>query len=326
MNHILKSQVQQAVSIINNGGIIAFPTETVYGLGANVFDKKAIQKIFDTKNRPADNPLIVHISSLEMLNKLTAYISPENQRLINAFWPGPLGIVFPKSEFVPDIVTAGLDTVVIRFPDHPIAQYFISECNIPIAAPSVNPSGKPSSTHHNHIVDYFGNNVFVIEGDFSTIGLESTVITTIDKPTILRQGAISQADIQNILKVPIYIAKKNTSTIQSPGMKYKHYAPNSPIKLIPFEKNIISIIQDYIKDGYRIGALVSSEIYTQLPPNIIGFNLGSQNDYADISAHLYDGLHFFDSQNIDIIIAESFQPIGIGVAIMDRLSRAASTH
>jgi L-threonylcarbamoyladenylate synthase len=149
MNHILKSQVQQAVSIIKNGGIVAFPTETVYGLGANVFDKKAIQKIFDTKNRPADNPLIVHISSLEMLNQLTAYISPENQKLIDAFWPGPLGIVFPKSEFVPDIVTAGLDTVVIRFPSHPIAQYFISECNIPIAAPSVNPSGKPSSTHHN---------------------------------------------------------------------------------------------------------------------------------------------------------------------------------
>jgi len=113
MNHILKSQVQQAVSIINNGGIIAFPTETVYGLGANVFDKKAIQKIFDTKNRPADNPLIVHISSLEMLNQLTAYISLENQKLIDAFWPGPLGIVFPKSEFVPDIVTAGLDTRAI---------------------------------------------------------------------------------------------------------------------------------------------------------------------------------------------------------------------
>jgi L-threonylcarbamoyladenylate synthase len=152
------------------------------------------------------------------------------------------------------------------------------------------------------------------------------VITTIDKPTILRQGAISQSDIQHILKMPIYIAEKNTSTVQSPGMKYKHYAPNAPIELIPLEKNIMFIIQNYIKDGYRIGALVSSEIYTQLPSNIIGFDLGSQNDYSDISAHLYDGLHFFDSQDIDIIIAESFQPIGIGIAIMDRLSRAASTH
>lgn len=326
MNHILKSQLQQAVSIIKNGGIVAFPTETVYGLGANVFDEKAIQKIFYTKNRPADNPLIVHISSLEMLNQLTPYISPENQKLIDAFWPGPLGIVFPKSEFVPDIVTAGLDTVVIRFPSHPIAQYFISECNTPIAAPSVNPSGKPSSTHHNHIIEYFGNSIFVIKGDSSDIGLESTVITTIDKPTVLRQGAISQSDIQNILKVPIYIAQKGTSRVKSPGMKYKHYAPNAPIQLIPLKENIIPIIQDYIKKGYRIGALVSSENYTQLPPNIIGFNLGSQNNYTDISAHLYDGLHFFDSQDIDIIIAESFQPIGIGIAIMDRLSRAADIY
>jgi L-threonylcarbamoyladenylate synthase len=324
MNNILKSQVQQGVSIIEHGGIVAFPTETVYGLGANVFDEQAIQQIFDTKNRPADNPLIVHISSLEMLNQLVAYISPENQKLMNTFWPGPLGIVFPKSKLVPDIVTAGLDTVVIRFPSHPIAQYFISTCNIPIAAPSVNPSGKPSSTHHNHITDYFGQNVFVIEGNFSDIGLESTVITTIDKPTILRQGAISQSDIEHILQIPVYIAKQHTSKIQSPGMKYKHYAPNAPIQLIPLEEHILSIIQDYMKKGYRIGALVSSEIYIQLPPSICRFDLGSKNDYKAISAHLYDGLHFFDSQDIDIIIAESFHPIGIGIAIMDRLSRAAS--
>jgi len=324
MNNILKSQVQQGVSIIEHGGIVAFPTETVYGLGANVFDEQAIQQIFDTKNRPADNPLIVHISSLEMLNQLVAYISPENQKLMNTFWPGPLGIVFPKSKLVPDIVTAGLDTVVIRFPSHPIAQYFISTCNIPIAAPSVNPSGKPSSTHHNHITDYFGQNVFVIEGNFSDIGLESTVITTIDKPTILRQGAISQSDIEHILQIPVYIAKQHTSKIQSPGMKYKHYAPNAPIQLIPLEEHILSIIQDYMKKGYRIGALVSSEIYIQLPQNICKFDLGSQNDYEAISAHVYDGLHFFDSQDIDIIIAESFHPIGIGIAIMDRLSRAAS--
>lgn len=318
------SQIIEASHILQSGGVVAFPTETVYGLGANVFNTHALEQIFYIKKRPADNPLIVHIASLDMLPQLVQDISPYNQKLIDHFWPGPLGIVFPKSKLIPDIVTAHLDTVVIRFPSNPIAQELINTCGFPIAAPSVNPSGKPSSTHHSHVKDYFGDQVFVIEGDASNIGIESTVITTLDKPRILRQGAITQAEIEHVLGISLDNATKTPHLPQSPGMKYPHYAPNAPIHLVLIQDNILDTITTYTKQGYIVGALVSSEIYKHLPDSVIGFDLGSQNDYSTLSARLYDGLHFFDSTAVNLIIAESFQQIGMGVALMDRLSRAAS--
>lgn len=318
------SQIIEASHILQSGGVVAFPTETVYGLGANVFNTHALEHIFYIKKRPADNPLIVHIASLDMLPQLVKEISPYNQKLIDHFWPGPLGIVFPKSKLIPDIVTAHLDTVVIRFPSNPIAQELINTCGFPIAAPSVNPSGKPSSTHHSHVKDYFGDQVFVIEGDASTIGIESTVITTLDKPRILRQGAITQDEIEQVLEISLDHTATTHHLPQSPGMKYPHYAPNAPIHLASIQDNILDTIATYTKQGYIVGALVSSEIYHHLPNSVIGFDLGSQGDYPTLSARLYDGLHFFDSSAVNLIIAESFHPIGMGIALMDRLSRAAS--
>lgn len=320
----LDSQILKASKIIQNGGLVAFPTETVYGLGADVFNSEAIAQIFKIKNRPADNPLIVHISSLDMLDKLVVNISTINQKLIDNFWPGSLSIVFPRSQLVPNIVTAGLDTVVIRFPINPIAQKLIQMCGVPLAAPSVNPSGKPSSTKPKHITDYFQNKIFVVEGEQSEIGLESTVINALNNtPVILRQGSISQQQIEKILNTKISLAKKNTE-IQSPGMKYKHYAPEAKIELVPLKNSVLSRIKFYISKKYKVGALVSSELYEILPKEILGFNLGSRENYNKISANLYDGLHYFDSQDVDIIIAESFQKQGLGIAIMDRLIRAAS--
>jgi L-threonylcarbamoyladenylate synthase len=319
----LDAQIKQGAKIIQNGGIVAFPTETVYGLGANVFDEQAIAKIFETKNRPADNPLIVHISSLEILPQLVNNISIDNQKLIDKFWPGPLSLVFPKSELISDIVTAGLDTVVIRFPSNPIAKQFISECGVPLAAPSVNPSGKPSSTQIQHIRDYFGNKVFIIDSEPSEIGLESTVINTIPKPPIiLRQGYITQEQIKQVLGTKIELSQKTTK-IQSPGMKYRHYAPEAKLELVPLTEDIVSKIELYLAKGYKVGALVSSEIYQILPSQVIGFDLGSRDNYKTISSNLYTGLHYFDSQKVDIILAESFNPKGLGIAIMDRLNRAA---
>ena len=319
----LDAQIKQGATIIQNSGIVAFPTETVYGLGANVFDEQAIAKIFKLKNRPADNPLIVHISSLEILPQLVNNISIDNQKLIEQFWPGPLSLVFPKSELIPDIVTAGLDTVVIRFPSNSIARQFISECGVPLAAPSVNPSGKPSSTQTQQIRDYFGNKVFIIDDEPSEIGLESTVINTIPKtPIILRQGYITQEQIKQVLGTKVEVSQKTTK-IQSPGMKYRHYAPEAKLELIPLNGDIISKIEFYLTQGYKVGALVSSKIYQILPSQVIGFDLGSRNNYKTISSNLYAGLHYFDSQKVDIILSESFHPTGLGVAIMDRLNRAA---
>ncbi len=319
----LEDQILEASKIIQKGGLVAFPTETVYGLGANAFDPEAIAKIFKLKNRPADNPLIVHISSLEMLPKLVNNISETNQKLIDNFWPGPLAIVFPKSQLVPDIVTAGLNTVVIRFPNNPIAQQLIAKCGAPLAAPSVNPSGKPSSTNPQHIRDYFENQIFVVEGEPSEIGLESTVINALEPtPIILRQGAITQEQIKEVLGKEVEVAQKQTK-VQSPGMKYRHYAPEAKLELIPLGENILDKIELYIKQNLKVGALVSSEIYNTLPNAVIAFDLGSKENYKDISANLYAGLHYFDSQKVDIILSESFQHQGLGLAIMDRLQRAA---
>jgi L-threonylcarbamoyladenylate synthase len=319
----LELQIQKGVQIIQNGDLVAFPTETVYGLGANAFNSEAIAKIFKFKNRPADNPLIVHISSLDMLPQLVAKISKTNQKLIDNFWPGPLSLVFPKSKLIPDIVTAGLDTVVIRFPSNQIAQKFITECKVPLAAPSVNPSGKPSSTTATQIRDYFENKVFVIEGDKSEIGLESTVINALEPtPVILRQGYITQEQIEKVLGKSVNIAHKKTK-IQSPGMKYRHYAPEAKLELIPLKEDILAKIEFYLAQNYKVGALVSSQVYNLLPNNVISFNLGDKNNLQIISANLYTGLHYFDSQKVDIILAESFPLQGIGLAIMDRLNRAA---
>jgi L-threonylcarbamoyladenylate synthase len=258
-----------------------------------------------------------------MLPQLVNNISEINQKLIDNFWPGPLAIVFPKSELIPDIVTAGLETVVIRFPSNPIAQQFIAKCGIPLAAPSVNPSGKPSSTSPQHIRDYFYNKVFVLEGEPSEIGLESTVINAlVSPPIILRQGAITQEQIGQVLGTQINIAKKETK-VQSPGMKYRHYAPEAKLELIPLGDNILAKIEFYLSQGKKVGALVSSEVYNTINSEVIAFDLGSIENYKDISANLYAGLHYFDSQKVDIILAESFQPQGLGLAIMDRLQRAA---
>jgi len=319
----LEAQILEASQIIQSGDLVAFPTETVYGLGANVFDTEAIAKIFELKNRPADNPLIVHISSLVMLPKLVNNISEANQKLIDNFWPAPLAIVFPKSQLVPDIVTAGLDTVVIRFPSNSIAQQLIAKCEVPLAAPSVNPSGKPSSTRPQHIRDYFENQVFVVEGEPSEIGLESTVINAlVSPPIILRQGAITQEQLENVLGVKVKIAKKETP-VQSPGMKYRHYAPEAKLELIPLGENILDKIEFHLSKGKKVGVLVSSEIYNTLPSTVTAFELGSRENYRAISANIYAGLHYFDKHQIDIILAESFQTQGLGLAIMDRLQRAA---
>lgn len=334
MDAKVESQIQKAKNLLTSGDVVAFPTETVYGIGANVFDISAIKKVFEVKKRPQENPLIAHISSPEMLTTLVTEVSPMNQILIDSFWPGPLSIVFPKRPEVPSIVTAGLDTIVVRFPAHPIAQALITECGFPLAAPSVNPSGKPSSTHQQHVIDYFQEKIFVIEGNFSDIGLESTVISTLDgTPTILRQGAITKEELEHVLGQEVMIAKHTEDAkTTSPGMKFKHYSPRAPIEVIPLSKTeeIDQTIRDkafdHLANGKKVGALVSQETRFSLPPQVVTFSLGPRNNFSTISARLYDGLHRFDLTDVDIILVESFPEEGLGATIMDRIHRAAQDH
>lgn len=334
MDSKIEIQIQKAKNLLTSGEVVAFPTETVYGIGANVFDVSAVKKIFEIKQRPEENPLIAHISSTDMLTTLVSEISPINQILIDSFWPGPLSIVFPKRPEVPSVVTAGLETIVVRYPAHPIAQALITECGFPLAAPSVNPSGKPSSTHQQHVIDYFQDKVFVIEGDFSDIGLESTVITTLhEKPIILRQGAITKEEIEHVLGVEVEISKhSDTSKLTSPGMKFRHYSPRAPLEIIPLSETeeIDQAIRDkafdHLSNGKKVGALVSQETRFSLPPQVVSFSLGPRNNFSTISARLYDGLHGFDLTDVDIILVESFPEEGLGATIMDRIQRAAQKH
>jgi L-threonylcarbamoyladenylate synthase len=334
MDTKVETQIQKAKNLLTSGNVVAFPTETVYGIGANVFDVSAIKKVFEVKNRPTENPLIAHIASLDMLTTLVSEVSPTNQILIDSFWPGPLSIVFPKRPEVPSVVTAGLDTIVVRFPSHPIAQRLINDCGFPLAAPSVNPSGKPSSTHQQHIIDYFQNKLFIVEDNHSQIGLESTVITTLgETPTILRQGAITKEEIEHVLGQEVIIAKhSNSSKATSPGLKFKHYSPRAPLEVVALSETeeidqaIRDKALDHLAAGKKVGALVSQETRFSLPSQVVSFSLGPRNNYSTVSARLYDGLHGFDLTDVDIILVESFPEEGLGATIMDRIHRAAKDH
>lgn len=232
---ISDDSMTEAAYLIQSGALVAFPTETVYGLGADALNPKAVLKIFTAKNRPADNPLIVHIADLSELSRLVADVSTLTQKIIDAFWPGPLSIVFKKSELVPDEATAGLDTVVIRFPSHPTALQLISMAGTPIAAPSANRSGNVSPTTAQHVLEELDGAIPLILDDGTIeFGLESTVIDcTSSIPTLLRPGSITKEQIEEVVG-PVNVAG-DLEKPASPGMKYKHYSPSTPVLL--FKKN-----------------------------------------------------------------------------------------
>lgn len=284
---------------------MAFPTETVYGLGADALNAKAVAKIFVAKQRPADNPLIVHVSSAEQVVPLVEGIPKKAELLMRRFWPGPLSIVFVKSNRVPDIVTAGLDTVVIRMPSNAVARALIREAGVPIAAPSANSSGRPSPTKASHVIeDLNGRIEAVIEGGSCQKGLESTVIDVRTRiPTILRLGSVPVEEIERVVG-KVRIAKAGDK-VRSPGMKYRHYAPNAELILVegPVSKadaRIRSLRNELAKDGKKVVVLKGSEL----------------------SAHLlFEKLRHTQA---DVLIARAVREEGLGRAVMDRLRRAAS--
>ena len=328
----LGPQLATAANILKEGGLVAFPTETVYGLGANALDENAVEKIFIAKDRPSDDPLIVHVVSNDMLKGLISGEMNEKVReLIDSLWPGPLTLIFNKSDLVPRTVTSGLSTVAIRMPIHPVARELIQQAGIPVAAPSANLFEKPSPTLAKHVLDDLDGRIdMIVDGGSTNIGVESTILdmTNPNKSVLLRPGGVSREQIESIIGPvdlhPSVREKKYAGQVESPGMKVKHYAPNA--KIILFEgkikdqpEQIIKIIKDILVKGKKVG-LIAFESSFQMQ-DVMVRNLGM--DKPLIARNLFKTFREFDQIGIDVILAESIDEKGIGLAIMNRLRRAS---
>lgn len=324
--------IRRAGAIIKEGGNVAFPTETVYGLGADAWNPDAVKKIFEAKARPPDNPLIVHISSKEQLHDLVEDIPERAFDLMEVFWPGPLTMIFKRNEIVPDIITAGLDTVAVRMPDNPIALLLIEAAGTLIAAPSANRSGMPSPTTAQHVIaDLDGRIDAVIDGGYAKIGVESTVVDmTSEIPVILRPGGIGIEEIRDVIgEVTIGYPDKSLEegeVARSPGMKYTHYSPETRMVLVAGD-SVVDRIREFVSDyhgrGMRVGLLATEETAQQVIADEI-FILGRRDDIALVASNLFAGLRYLDSRNVDVIIADgSMRDDGIGAAVQNRLRKAA---
>jgi L-threonylcarbamoyladenylate synthase len=324
-----KNKIKIAGNKLLSGNVIAFPTETVYGLGALISKEEAIKKIFEIKDRPADNPLIAHVSSLSQINKI-AYINKDVEKIAKYFWPGPLTLILNKKESISNLVTAGLPTIGVRFPSNKIAQELITFCEEPIVAPSANISGKPSTTNAYHVLDDLNGSVdIIIDGGDSKYGLESTIIDlTSGNTTILRPGSITLENLSKVLKNVKYTDNiKNIDKPIAPGMKYKHYSPDADVYIINGSlKSITSKIKelyiDFSSQNKKVGILSTSETINNYNfENVL--SMGSRNDKEIIAKKLFNLLREFDKLKVDIVLAESIDTNGLGYSIMNRLAKSA---
>ncbi len=319
---IIRRKIKIAAEIIKKGGLVAFPTETVYGLGADALNSKAVKRIFEVKKRPVDNPLIVHVSNIEQIYKI-AEVNKVAEKLIESFFPGPLTVVVKKKKVVPAETTAGLDTVAIRMPKHKIALRLIELSETPIAAPSANLAGKPSPTKFEHVLELKGKIDAIIVGR-TEIGLESTVVdTTVYPIKILRPGAITYEMLKEYVDVEFY--KSKTSKPKSPGMKYKHYSPDAEVYVFVGENDKVCAKIKYfatslIEKGYKVGLAV----FDPLKFSEFEFVEGLGKNLNEVAKNLFSALINLDKQNVDYIVVQGVESKGIGVAIMNRLEKASS--
>ncbi len=318
-------KIKLAARFILNGKLVAFPTETVYGLGADALNTNAVRRIFEAKGRPADNPLIIHIARFEDLKRLTSHLPPEAKLLAEQFWPGPLTMILPKREEVPYVTTGGLDTVAVRMPSHPIARALIEE-STPIAAPSANISGRPSPTLAEHVIDdFYGKIECIIDGGETQVGVESTVIDlTSEKPVLLRPGGLPLEELEKAIgEIEIHpaVRGKLIDVAKSPGMKYRHYSPKARVIVVEgrkenVRKRIPELVEEYRSKGFRVGVM-ATEVYEADE----FFNLGKTED--EVARNLFRALRELDKRGVEIIIAEGIEERGLGFAVMNRLRKAA---
>ncbi|MFL0245887.1 L-threonylcarbamoyladenylate synthase [Candidatus Clostridium stratigraminis] len=328
-----EDKIVLAGKVISKGGLVAFPTETVYGLGANALDSSAVRNIFEAKGRPQDNPLIIHVSDFN-INSYVKHIPEVAAKFMKSFWPGPLTLIFNKTEVIPEVTSGGLSTIGIRMPSNVIARELIKASKVPIAAPSANISGRPSPTEVNRCIEDLNGKVDIILGGGSCeVGLESTIVDcTVIPPCILRPGGITLEMLKEI-EPSIYmdpaIMKKPNADLKpkAPGMKYRHYAPNAPMKIIQgdIEKTIAKIneiVQNNIGEKISVGILATDETKDKYVDGII-ISLGSRNDVSSIGKNLFEALRSLDDQKVDLILAEAFEEDEIGTAIMNRMRKSA---
>lgn len=315
------SKIKEAAEVIKKGGSVAFPTETVYGLGADALNTEAIRKVFKAKGRPSDNPLIVHIATIADLELIAKRPSKTSLALINTFWPGPLTIILKRKKIVPDIVTGGLDTVAVRMPDNKIALSLIKKSGVPLVAPSANLSGRPSPTRARDVIaDLTGKVDVIIDGGKTRIGIESTVIDmTTSPPTLLRPGGLSVEEIEKVAgPVQRLSASDENKPARSPGMKYRHYAPKA--KMVIVEGDLYKPAIKGLKEGKKVGILTFRK----------GFKIdGCVIKYAGsrpgtVAGRLFDILRAFDKDGVDLILSEPYGGKGLKLGIADRLKRAAA--
>jgi len=328
------SIIRKAADIISCGGLVAFPTETVYGLGGDAFDKEAAGKIYAAKGRPSDNPLIVHIAEYEDIRKIVSEVPEYAERLAKCFWPGPMTMILNKSDAVPHETTGGLETVAVRFPSDPIAQAFIKAAGGYVAAPSANISGRPSPTIAKYVIqDMDGRIDMIIDGGENEIGLESTIVDlTIDPPQVLRPGFITNGMLSEALGITVetdraLIAADSDVKPRAPGMKYRHYAPKGDLTIVEGERDaVVKEIERLLKkdriDGLRTGVIASEETVSEYDADVVKSS-GRAGDQKTAGHRLYAILRSFDDENVVRIYSESFESDGFGAAIMNRLLKAA---
>ena len=328
--HIDKNEIKKQSKLLREGKTVIFPTETVYGLGANALDENAVSKIYEAKGRPSDNPLIVHIYDKKQVSELAQEINEKAEIVMKRFWPGPITIILKKKEIVPMRTSGGLDTVAIRMPSNPIAKAILEDCQLPIAAPSANISGRPSPTRAKHVYEEMNNRVDgIILGGDCVFGLESTVLDlTNDTPIILRPGSITKEELEEVIGEvnidPALENKEDNIKAKAPGMKYKHYSPNADVYIMSGDiNNVVNKVNDMCYDNTNKGFKCAVMCMDQNKNKYTCDTIVLGKNMEEIASNLFDALISADEQKYDIVYTEEFPNYGLGKAIMNRLLKSA---
>lgn len=322
--------IEHAAKLIKAGEAIIMPTETVYTVAADGMNAEAVQKIYQAKQRPSQNPLILHIASLEQVHTLAVNISDAALKLMEAFWPGPLTFVLPKHPNVPAETCAGMDSVAVRMPNHPVALKLIELSGTAIAGPSANISGKPSATRFQDLDPNLLKSLsYALDGGDCIYGIESTIVDLRSgQINILRPGVITKEDMLKVIN-PDEIEHVGDSIFHAPGSRFRHYSPNTKIDLIPTSEGesieIYKACQEYLNKGLKVGAMVTREYADKLPKGTILYEIGQKSDLKTVAASLFHTLNQVDNAGLDIVVSQTFPEQGIGIAIMDRLTKAATS-